>query len=83
MVKYLYLFFHQDFQFRQMKKIRVFDSPDDLPRERSSLLTISNKFGMTFVGQGRVLKLFVTDDIMTAGKITGNTNEIGKMWGEK
>lgn len=66
-----------------MKKIRVFDSPDDLPRERSSLLAISNKFGMTFVGQGRALKVFVTDDIITAGKVTGNTNEIGKMWGGK
>ncbi|XP_060768909.1 nuclear pore complex protein Nup214 [Neoarius graeffei] len=66
----------KDFQFRQMKKIRVFDSPDDLPRERSSLLAISNKFGLTFVGQGRVLKVFVTDDIIAAGKVSGNTNEI-------
>ncbi|XP_058238936.1 nuclear pore complex protein Nup214 isoform X3 [Hemibagrus wyckioides] len=66
----------KDFQFRQMKKIRVFDSPDDLPRERSSLLAISNKFGVTFVGQGRALKVFLTDDIITAGKVSGNTNEI-------
>ncbi|KAK3508969.1 hypothetical protein QTP70_015394 [Hemibagrus guttatus] len=66
----------KDFQFRQMKKIRVFDSPNDLPRERSNLLAISNKFGLTFVGRGRVLKVFVTDDIITAGKVSGNTNEI-------
>lgn len=61
-----------------MKKIRVFDSPDDLPRERSSLLAVSNKFGLTFVGQGRALKVFLTDDIITAGRLRGNTNEIGK-----
>lgn len=66
----------KDFQFRQMKKIRVFDSPDDLPRERSSLLAVSNKYGLTFVGQGRTLKVFVTDDIIAAGKVSGNPNEI-------
>ncbi|XP_047665479.1 nuclear pore complex protein Nup214 isoform X5 [Tachysurus fulvidraco] len=66
----------KDFQFRQMKKIRVFASPDDLPRGRSSLLAISNKFGLTFVSQGKALKVFVTDDIISAGKVTGNPNEI-------
>lgn len=75
-----FIFLLQDFQFRQMKKIRVFDSPDNLPRERSSLLAISNKFGLTFVGQDRVLKVFVTDDIITAGRVGGNTNEIGKIF---
>uniref|UniRef100_A0AAR2KJG7 Nuclear pore complex protein Nup214 n=1 Tax=Pygocentrus nattereri TaxID=42514 RepID=A0AAR2KJG7_PYGNA len=59
------LSFRQDFQFRQMKKIRVFDSPDDLPKERSSLLAISNKFGLTFVGQDRMLKVFYTQDIIS------------------
>lgn len=61
-----------------MKKIRVFDSPDDLPKERSSLLAISNKFGLTFVAQGRVLKVFVTNDIIAVGRVSGNPNEIGK-----
>uniref|UniRef100_A0AAQ4S143 Nuclear pore complex protein Nup214 n=1 Tax=Gasterosteus aculeatus aculeatus TaxID=481459 RepID=A0AAQ4S143_GASAC len=46
----------KDFQFRQMKKTRVFDPAEDLPRERSSLLTISNKFGLTFVGLDRTFK---------------------------
>uniref|UniRef100_A0AAR2K2W5 Nuclear pore complex protein Nup214 n=1 Tax=Pygocentrus nattereri TaxID=42514 RepID=A0AAR2K2W5_PYGNA len=72
------LSFRQDFQFRQMKKIRVFDSPDDLPKERSSLLAISNKFGLTFVGQDRMLKVFYTQDIISAARVEGNTNEIGK-----
>lgn len=63
-----------------MKKIRVFDSPDDLARERSSLLAVSNKFGLTFVGQGRALRVFVTDDIITAGRVSGSTNEIGNVF---
>ncbi|XP_053341871.1 nuclear pore complex protein Nup214 isoform X1 [Clarias gariepinus] len=66
----------KDFQFRQMKKIRVFDSPDVLPTERSSLLAISNKFGLTFAGRDKTLKVFVTDDIIAAGRVSGNTNEI-------
>nr|XP_023674400.1 nuclear pore complex protein Nup214 isoform X1 [Paramormyrops kingsleyae] len=64
------------FQFRQMKKIRVFDSPVDLPKERSSLLAVSNKFGLTFVGQDRTLKVFLTRNILAANKVEGNPNEI-------
>ncbi|KAG5835214.1 hypothetical protein ANANG_G00269800 [Anguilla anguilla] len=66
----------KDFQFRQMKKIRVFDSPDDLPKERSSLLAISNKFGLTFVGQDTTLRVFHTRDIIAANKIEGPNDEI-------
>ncbi|XP_066515062.1 nuclear pore complex protein Nup214 isoform X2 [Hoplias malabaricus] len=66
----------KDFQFRQMKKIRVFDSPGDLPKERSSLLTISNRYGLTFVGQDRTLKVFTTQHIISAAKGDGNTNDI-------
>uniref|UniRef100_A0A8B9JN09 Nucleoporin Nup159/Nup146 N-terminal domain-containing protein n=1 Tax=Astyanax mexicanus TaxID=7994 RepID=A0A8B9JN09_ASTMX len=65
-----------DFQFRQMKKIRVFDSPDDLQKERSGLLAISNKFGVTFVGLDRTLKVYLTREIIAAAKVDGNINEI-------
>uniref|UniRef100_A0A8C9S093 Nuclear pore complex protein Nup214 n=1 Tax=Scleropages formosus TaxID=113540 RepID=A0A8C9S093_SCLFO len=68
----------KDFQFRQMKKIRVFDAPDDLPRERCSLLAVSNKFGLTFAGQERTLKMFHTKDVLLANKAEGNPNEIGR-----
>ncbi|KAI3362268.1 hypothetical protein L3Q82_012584, partial [Scortum barcoo] len=68
--------FEQDFQFRQMKKARVFEPPDDLPKERSSLLTISNKFGLTFVGLERTFKVYKTQDILAADKVDGNSNEI-------
>ncbi|XP_063066567.1 nuclear pore complex protein Nup214 isoform X2 [Engraulis encrasicolus] len=66
----------KDFQFRQMKKIRVFDSPDDLPKDRCSLLAVSNKYGLTFVGLDTTLKVFFTKDIIAAGKVEGNPNEI-------
>ncbi|XP_062340612.1 nuclear pore complex protein Nup214 isoform X2 [Osmerus eperlanus] len=66
----------KDFQFRQMKKTRVFDSPEDLPKERSNLLCLSNKFGLTFVGHERELKVYFTRDIIAADKVEGNSNEI-------
>uniref|UniRef100_A0A3B4UE06 Nuclear pore complex protein Nup214 n=1 Tax=Seriola dumerili TaxID=41447 RepID=A0A3B4UE06_SERDU len=67
----------KDFQFRQMKKARVFEPTEELPKERSSLLTISNKFGLTFVGLDRRFKVYLTRDILAADKADGNSNEIG------
>ena len=61
-----------------MKKTRVFDSPEDLPKERSNLLCLSNKYGLTFVGHERELKVYFTRDIIAADKVEGNSNEIGK-----
>ncbi|KAM8828465.1 nuclear pore complex protein Nup214 isoform 2-T2 [Spinachia spinachia] len=66
----------KDFQFRQMKKTRVFEPAEDLPKERSSLLTISNKFGLTFVGLDRTFKVYQTRDILTANAFDGKANEI-------
>uniref|UniRef100_A0A3B4FPG8 Nuclear pore complex protein Nup214 n=1 Tax=Pundamilia nyererei TaxID=303518 RepID=A0A3B4FPG8_9CICH len=66
----------KDFQFRQMKKVRVFDPTLDLPKDRSSLLAISNKYGLTFVGLDRTLKVYLTRDILAADKGDGNSNEI-------
>ncbi|XP_066568862.1 nuclear pore complex protein Nup214 isoform X1 [Amia ocellicauda] len=66
----------KDFQFRQMKKIRVFAAPELMPRERSSLLAVSNKYGLTCAGSGALLKLFLTRDIIAANRVEGNPNEI-------
>ncbi|XP_067431481.1 nuclear pore complex protein Nup214 isoform X3 [Thunnus thynnus] len=66
----------KDFQFRQMKKARVFEPAEDLPKERSSLLTVSNKFGLTFVGLDRTFKVYLTQDILAADKADGSSNEI-------
>lgn len=60
-----------------MKKTRVFAPAEDLPRERSSLLTISNKFGLTFVGLNRTFKVYQTRDILSADAFDGKANEIG------
>ncbi|XP_039517815.1 nuclear pore complex protein Nup214 isoform X1 [Pimephales promelas] len=64
----------KDFQFRQMKKIRVFEASADLPKQRSSLLSVSNKYGLTFAGRDRALKVFWTRDVIAAGRQEGNPN---------
>ncbi|KAM8743568.1 nuclear pore complex protein Nup214 isoform 2-T2 [Acanthopagrus schlegelii] len=66
----------KDFQFRQMKKARVFEPTEDLPKDRSSLLTVSNKFGLTFVGLDRTFKVYLTRDLLAADRFDGNSNEI-------
>ncbi|XP_056602928.1 nuclear pore complex protein Nup214 isoform X2 [Triplophysa dalaica] len=66
----------KDFQFRQLKKIRLFAPPGDLPKERSNLLAISNKYGLTFAGQDGTLKVFLTRDVMAVGHVEANPNEI-------
>lgn len=60
-----------------MKKVRVFEPTEELPKDRSSLLTTSNKFGLTFVGLGRTFKIYLSGDILAADKVDGNSNEIG------
>lgn len=65
----------KDFQFRQMKKVQVFQPADDMPRERSSLLTVSNKYGLTFVGLDRTFKVYLTLNILAADKADGSSNE--------
>lgn len=72
-----FLFFFQDFHFHQMKKARVFEASEVLSKERSSLLTISNKYGLTFVGFDKTFKVFLTQDILDADKEEGNSNEVG------
>ncbi|XP_077352776.1 nuclear pore complex protein Nup214 isoform X2 [Festucalex cinctus] len=66
----------KDFQFRQMKKAKVFEPSGEMPRERSSLLAVSNKFGLTFAGSGRIFKVYRTQDILAADKQDGNSNTI-------
>uniref|UniRef100_A0A3B3YQ00 Nuclear pore complex protein Nup214 n=1 Tax=Poecilia mexicana TaxID=48701 RepID=A0A3B3YQ00_9TELE len=68
----------KDFQFRQMKKVQVFEAVEDMPKDRSSLLTVSNKYGLTFVGLGRTFKVYLTLNILAADKADGSSYEVGK-----
>lgn len=56
----------------------MFEASEDLSKERSSLLTVSNKYGLTFVGFDRTFKVFLTQDILDADKEEGNSNEVGR-----
>lgn len=60
-----------------MKKVKVFEAAKDLPRERSNLLTISNKFGLTFAACDQTFKVYRTEDILKADKVDGNSNDTG------
>ncbi|XP_043952489.1 nuclear pore complex protein Nup214 isoform X3 [Gambusia affinis] len=68
----------KDFQFRQMKKVQVFEAVEDMPKDRSSLLTVSNKYGLTFVGLGRTFKVYLTLNILAADKADGSAYEVVK-----
>lgn len=61
-----------------MKKVQVFEPADKMPKDRSSLLTISNKFGLTFVGLDRTFKVYLTQSIFAADKADGSSYDVGK-----
>ncbi|XP_067867999.1 nuclear pore complex protein Nup214-like [Heterodontus francisci] len=66
----------KNFQFRQMKKIRIFESPKELPKDRVNLLTLSNNYGLVFMGGNTGLKILGSQYVSLADKTEGSINTI-------
>uniref|UniRef100_A0A8C4R7R2 Nucleoporin Nup159/Nup146 N-terminal domain-containing protein n=1 Tax=Eptatretus burgeri TaxID=7764 RepID=A0A8C4R7R2_EPTBU len=64
-----------DFQFKQMKRLRILEPPDELPCDRVSLLAVSNRFGLVFIGAPNSLRILSSAAVQNTNTIGGDINE--------
>ncbi|XP_013420263.1 nuclear pore complex protein Nup214 isoform X2 [Lingula anatina] len=67
----------KEFQFQQMCKVQVAArQTDSVPKHRSQLLAVSNKYGLTFVGVQEGFKVIKTIDLINADANESDKNKV-------
>ncbi|CAN0252162.1 unnamed protein product [Lampetra planeri] len=66
----------KEFQFRQMKRVRAFVPPGLLPCDRVSLLTVSSRYGLLFVGVPSGLRVYETRSLVAANTLGGDMDTV-------